>query len=108
MIVQASCCPMSLNHSSLWVTGIAMYVKLASDYPNVHGGYGYSSCNPDGERILEFAGANKLVVGDSLFNKKDSRLVTYCSGLHKTLLIDYMLFRKNCRKSNNKRKSYTI
>ena len=36
--------------------------KLASDYPNVHGGYGYSSCNPDGERILEFAVANKLVV----------------------------------------------
>ena len=59
------------------------------------GVYGYSSCNPDGERILEFAVANKLVVGNSLFNKKDSHLVTYCSGLHKTLLIDYMLFHKN-------------
>ena len=82
MIVQASYCPMSLNHSSLWVTGIGMLVKLASDYPNVHGGYGYSSCNPDGERILEFAGANKLVVG----NKRDSRLVTYCSGLRLSLI----------------------
>ena len=71
-----------------------MLVKLASDYPNVHGGYGYSSCNPDGERILEFAVANKLVVGNSLFNKRDSHLVTYYSGSHKTQ-IDYMLFHKN-------------
>ena len=76
-----------------------MLVKLASDYPNVHGGYGYSSCNPDGERILKFAVANKLVVGNSLFNKRDSRLVTYCSGLHKTLLIDYMLFAKTVAKA---------
>ena len=57
-------------------------------------GYGYSSCNPDRERILKFAVANKLVVGNSLFNKRDSHLVTYYSGSHKTE-IDYMLFHKN-------------
>ena len=52
--------------------------KLASDYPNVHDDYGYSSCNPDEERILEFAVANELVVGNILFKKRDSHLVTYC------------------------------
>ena len=61
--------------------------KLTSDYPNVQGGYSYGSCNPDGERILEFAVANELIVGNTLFKKTDSHLVTYCSSSHKTQII---------------------
>ena len=72
--------------------------KNSDEYPDVHGGHGCGSCNLDGERILEFAVANELVVGNTLFKKRDTHLVTYCSGPHMTQ-IDYMLFRKNFRKS---------
>ena len=32
-------------------------------YEGVHGGYGYSKCNYEGDRISEFALANDLMVG---------------------------------------------
>jgi hypothetical protein len=47
---------------------------------------------------LEFAVANDLLIGNTLFKKRDSHLVTYSSGSHRTQ-IDYILFRTRLRSS---------
>ena len=52
----------------------------------------------EGERILEFALANDLIVGNTLFCKRQSHLVTYSSGGNKTQ-VDYILYRKSFRRS---------
>ena len=51
----------------------------ATGYEGMHGGYGFGKRNIDGKRILEFAVANNLIVANSKFVKKDSRLITYQS-----------------------------
>ncbi len=63
----------------------------AEGYVNVHGGHGYGARNTDGERILEFATANDLFIGNTRFIKRDSHLVTYQSGDHRAQ-IDYVLY----------------
>ena len=68
--------------------------STGAGYEGVHGGFGYGKPNPDvaGERVLEFAQANGLVVGNTCFKKRDSHLVTYRSGSAETQ-IDYIRFR---------------
>ncbi len=68
-------------------------------YSEVHGGYGYGILNPDaeGERILEFALANDLLLGNTWFKKRNSHLITYESGPDKTQ-IDFIMYRKNMRR----------
>ena len=66
----------------------------AGAYLDAHGNHGYGSRNVEGERILEFAIANELRVGNTWFQKRDSHLITYSSGGHNTQL-DYILYRKN-------------
>ena len=61
-------------------------------YEGVHGGFGYGQRNEEGERILEFATAHDLVIGNSLFKKPENHLVTYQSGGHHSQ-IDYILLR---------------
>lgn len=51
--------------------------KESLGYEGIHGGYGFGNCNVDGERILEFAVANNLVVGNLKFLKKDDHLIKY-------------------------------
>ena len=58
-------------------------------FEEVHGGKGFGVRNAEGKRLLEFAVANDLFVGNTLFTKRESHLATYCSGIHKTQ-IDYM------------------
>ena len=70
----------------------------AHGFEEVHGGYGYGDRNVEGERILEFAVANDLLVGNTQFTKRESHLVTYSSGGHKTQ-IDYILYRKSFSKA---------
>ena len=70
----------------------------ADAYMEAHGGHGFGVRNAEGERVLEFAVANDLLIGNTLFKKRDSHLVTYSSGNHRTQ-IDYILFRKRLRKS---------
>ena len=53
--------------------------------------------NTEGERILEFAFANELVVGNTWFKKKPEHLVTYQSGNAATQ-IDFILYRRSFRK----------
>ena len=46
-----------------------------------HGRQGFDTCTaPEGERVLEFAIANGLPVGNAWFKKRDSHLVIYGSG----------------------------
>ena len=54
--------------------------KTTACYEDVHGGFGYGVRNAEGERILEFGLALDMVVCNTLFNKRSSRLITYSSG----------------------------
>ena len=63
-------------------------------FEGVHGGYGYGQRNPEGDRVLEFATAHNLVIGNSIFTKPKKHLVTYNSGEHSSQ-IDYILLRKS-------------
>ena len=63
-------------------------------FEEVHGSRGFGVRNTEGERVLEFAVANDLVVGNTRFIKRESHLVTYNSGNHRTQ-IDYILYRKS-------------
>ena len=47
---------------------------------------------------MEFARANSLVIGNTRFIKRESHLITYCSGEHKTQ-VDYVLYRKSYRRA---------
>ena len=69
----------------------------ACGYENVHGGHGYGERNTEGERILEFATANDLLVGNTRFIKRETHLITYQSGDLSTQ-VDYVLYRKSFRK----------
>ena len=60
--------------------------KLASGYEGVYGVFGYGTRNPEGERILEFSDATEMVVANPLLKKRDSRLVTYESGIQALIL----------------------
>ena len=65
----------------------------------MHGGMGYGRPEPDveGERILEYALAFDLLLGNTCFKKRDSHLITYKSGNIATQ-IDFILFRRTMRK----------
>ena len=67
-------------------------------YEDVHGGHGYGLRNAEGERVLEFALANDLLVGNTQYIKRDSHLITYCSGDNKSQ-IDYVLYPRSFRRS---------
>ncbi|MCU7898061.1 MAG: hypothetical protein KZQ61_05230, partial [Candidatus Thiodiazotropha sp. (ex Lucinoma aequizonata)] len=66
-------------------------------FEEVHGGQAIGNRNTEGERVLEFAVANELVVGNSWFKKKPRHLVTYRSGVAATQ-IDFILYRRSFRK----------
>ena len=73
--------------------------STGSGYKEVHRGYGYGKPDPDseGERILEYALAYDVFLGNTCFKKRDSHLITYRSGNTATQ-IDFMLFRKGLHK----------
>ena len=70
----------------------------ALGYEVVHGGHAFGKRNKEGERILEFALANDLIVGNTLFLKRESHLVTYSSGGKRTQ-VDYVLYRRSFRRT---------
>ena len=72
--------------------------KSADGFPQVHGGFGFGERNDEGGRLLDFAVAHDLVIGNTLFEKRDSHLITYASGDNQTQ-IDYILTRRRLRKS---------
>ena len=68
--------------------------KAALGYEGIHGRYGFGKQNINGERMLEFAVSNNLVVGNSKFVKKDNHLITYQSGGYSSQ-INYILLQCN-------------
>ena len=48
----------------------------STGFPEVHRGQAIGKSNTEGERILEFAFANELVVGNTWYKKKPKHLVT--------------------------------
>ena len=62
----------------------------------MHGGQAIEKRNTEGKRVLEFAFANELVVGNTSFKKKPEHLVTYQSGNAATP-IDFILYRQSFR-----------
>ena len=73
--------------------------STGSSYKEVHGAIGYGQLDPnsEGERILEYALAYDLFLGNTCFKKWDSHLITYRSGNTATK-IDFVLFYKSLRK----------
>ena len=67
--------------------------SAGTEYREVHGGMGYGRSEPDveGERILEYALAFDLLLGNTCFKKRDSHLITYKSDNAATQ-IDFILF----------------
>src|SRR2546425_6389599 len=70
-----------------------MWVRKADGYGGVHGEKGYEERNTEGETLLEFADAMKLVILNTWFTKSEPKKVTYKSGGNKTV-VDHMLVRK--------------
>ena len=60
-------------------------------------GYGRPEPDVEGERILEYALAFDLLLGNTCFKKRDSHLTTYRSGNAATQ-IDFILFCRTMRK----------
>ena len=69
----------------------------STGFEEAHGGQAIGKRNTEGERVLEFAFANELVVGNTWFKKKPEHLVTYQSGNAATQ-IDFILCRRSFRK----------
>ena len=63
------------------------------------GGMGYGRPEPDveGERILKYALAFDLLLGNTCFKKRDSHLIVYKSG-NIAMQIDFILFRRTMRR----------
>ena len=69
-----------------------MLAQLPLGLKNVHGGHGYGIRNAEGERILEFGLALDMTVCNTMFQKRDSRLITFSSGGSNTQ-IDYIMMK---------------
>ena len=72
--------------------------RVIGDFEAVHGGFGYGNCNIEGDRLLEFAVTNNLIVDNTQFKKRDLHLITYSSG-ESNSQIDYILYPKTFKKS---------
>ena len=69
----------------------------AAGFEEVHGGHGWGVRNAEGERVLEFAVANDLIVCNTWFMKRASHRITYQSGDSSTQ-VDYIMYRKSLRR----------
>ena len=70
-------------------------------FEEVHGGHALGRRNTEGERILEFAVANDLVIGNSVFKKSPRHMVTYqveSASTQVSTQVDYILYRRSFRK----------
>ena len=64
----------------------------STGFEEVHGGQAIGKGNTEGERVLEFAFVQELVVGNTCYKKKPGHLVTYLSGNAATQ-INFILYR---------------
>lgn len=71
-LLHSSVSKMSAAETLVICSDINNHVReLAIGYEGKHGGYGYGLSNTEAERILKFAVAQNLVVGNSSFNTKE-------------------------------------
>ena len=54
--------------------------KDANGYDGIRGGFVYGVRNLEGERIIEIVSAFDMIVCNTFFKKRDTRLITYTSG----------------------------
>ena len=59
----------------------------------IHGGNAFGGGNEDGEKIVDLALSFDLVIGNTIFRKKNEHLITYCSG-DRASQIDFLLYRR--------------
>ena len=62
----------------------------------IHGGNYFGAGNEDGERVIDLALSNDMVICNTIFNKRPEHLMTYKSG-NRTSQIDFMLYRRRDR-----------
>jgi hypothetical protein len=80
---------LAVKNSSLEKILMVMLAQL-------EGGFRYDEQNQEGEDILNFAIAYDLIVSNTFFRNKKSRLITFSSGQHSSQ-IDFVLTRKEER-----------
>ena len=68
-------------------------------------GYGRPEPDVEGERILEYALAFDLLLGNTCFKKRGSHFITYKSG-NATLQIDFMRFPQSNAQTCHRCESY--
>jgi hypothetical protein len=71
--------------------------KCSDGHKGIHGGFGFSSRNVHRKIILEFNETANMTVCNTLFKKRDNRLVTYNFGVD-TSAIDCLLLGKSDRR----------
>ncbi|XP_078172001.1 uncharacterized protein LOC144566019 [Carex rostrata] len=67
-------------------------------FERVHGGFGYGDRNQEGEEILNFVVAYDLMLANTFFRKRQSRIVTFSSGQHSSQ-IDFVLTRREDKRA---------
>lgn len=62
----------------------------------IHGGHHFGDANEEGERVMDFALSNDLIICNTIFKKRAEHLITYKSG-NRTSQIDFMFYRRRDR-----------
>ncbi|KAI0986366.1 hypothetical protein GJ496_004914 [Pomphorhynchus laevis] len=86
----------SVKEDEIVFVGGDLNGHVGSEHPSFqrnHGGLGIGTLNEDGARILDWAQAQDLALCNTFFAKRNSHLVTYSSGNHKTQ-IDFWACRR--------------
>lgn len=71
--------------------------KSNSSFESCHGGYGFGVRNDAGEKLLNLCQSKGWIVVNTMFEKQEEHLITYCSG-GRTTQIDYHLCPKFMRR----------
>ncbi|XP_037777009.1 craniofacial development protein 2-like [Penaeus monodon] len=67
----------------------------------IHGGNAYGNGDEDGEKVIDLALSFDMVIGNTLFRKRNEHLITYKSG-NRASQIDFLLYRRrNIREIKN-------
>ena len=74
----------------LWRKTIKLKTENSEDQ---HGGYGYWARNKENERIIEFCAAMNMTLGNTLFKKSASHIVSYEPGISKALINFWLVIR---------------
>lgn len=71
-------------------------VRGSNVLSRIHGGYHFGDANEEGERVMDFALSNDLIICNTILKKRAEHLITYKSGT-RTSQIDFMFYRRRDR-----------